>query len=75
MVVTKEICLMEGNGHAKEVSKREKDHVREVLTLMEGEVMLQRWKEGEWSCYGGCHFIGGRKVIRGSEVVSVMEGG
>ena len=39
--------------------------------------MLRMWyslKEGEWSCYGRCHFNGGRKVIRGSEVVSLMEG-
>ena len=28
-------------------------------------------KEGKWSCYRGCHFNGGRKVIRGSEVVSL----
>ena len=21
-------------------------------------------KEGEWSCYGGCHFNRGRKVMR-----------
>ena len=27
--------------------------------------------EGEWSCYGGGHFNGGRMVI---EVVSLMEG-
>ena len=31
-------------------------------------------KEGEWSCYRGCHFNGGRKVIRGSEEVSLMKG-
>ena len=31
--------------------------------------------EGEWSCYRGGHFNGGRKVIRGSVVVSLMEGG
>ena len=49
----------------RSVLSRENDHVRGVLTLM----------EGEWSCYGGCHFNGGRKVIRGSEVVSLMEGG
>ena len=60
------------------VLRRENDHVREVHTLM----------EGEWSCYGGGQFKGGRmvilwrlshqwreKVIRGSEVVSLMEGG
>ena len=46
------------------VLKRENDHVTDVATL----------KETEWSCYGGCHFNGGRKVIRGSEVVSLMEG-
>ena len=52
-------------------------------------VMLERWsvlwresgrygghqfKGRRWSCYRGCHFNGGRKVIRGSEVVSLMEG-
>ena len=31
--------------------------------------------EGEWSCYGGCHFNGGRSHIRGSELVSLKEGG
>ena len=47
----------------------------EVVSLM----------EREWSCYGGGQFNGGimimlerfnegRKVIRGSEVVSLMEG-
>ena len=29
--------------------------------------------EGEWSCYGGCHFDGGRKVISEGEVVSWRE--
>ena len=62
------------------VLRRENDHVREVLSLMEGEwscygVGQFKKKEGEWSCYRGCHFSGGRKVIRGSEVVSLMEGG
>ena len=38
-------------------------HFTEVLTLM----------EGEWSCDGGCHFNGGRKVM--SEGQSLMEGG
>ena len=32
-------------------------------------------KEGEWSCYRGYHFNLGRKVIKGSEMVSLMEGG
>ena len=35
------------------VLRRENDHVREVLTLM----------EGEWSCYGGDQFKGGRMVM------------
>ena len=30
--------------------------------------------EGEWSCYGGCHHWRERGHIRGSEVVSLMEG-
>ena len=34
------------------VLRRENDHVREVHTLM----------EGEWSCYGGGQFKGGRMV-------------
>ena len=49
------------------VLRRENDHVREVLTLMEGEWSCYRvcqLKEGEWSCYGGCHFNRGRKVMR-----------
>ena len=41
-----------------------------------GDVMeVSSLKEGEWSCYGGYHFNGVRKVIRGSEVVSLIEGG
>ena len=32
---------------------RESGHVTEVASL----------REGEWSCYGGCHFNGGRKVM------------
>ena len=35
------------------VLRRENDHVRDVLTLM----------EGEWSCYRGDQFIGGRMVM------------
>ena len=35
------------------VLRRENDHVREVLTLM----------EGEWSCYGVGQFKGGRMVM------------
>ena len=46
------------------VSWRENGHVTEVVSL----------KKGEWSCYGGCHLNGGRKVIRGSSVFSFMEG-
>ena len=44
---------------------------------MEGVVVKEvtSLKEGEWSCYRGCHFNRGRKVIKGSEVVSLMEGG
>ena len=60
------------------VLRIENDHVREVLTLMEGEWSCYgggQFKGGRRSCYGGCHFNGGRKVIRGSEVVSLMEGG
>ena len=38
------------------VLRRVNDHVREVHTLMEGELQ----------CYGGCHINRGRKVIRGS---------
>ena len=62
------------------VLRMENVHVREVLTLMEVEwscYVAASLNEGEWSwsCYGGCHFNGGRKVIRGSEVVSLMEGG
>ena len=37
----------------------ENGHVTEVVSL----------KKGEWSRYGGCHFNGGRKVIRGSSVL------
>ena len=33
--------------------RRENDHVREVLTLM----------EGEWSCYGSGHFKGEKMVM------------
>ena len=36
------------------VLRRENDHVREVLTLM----------EGEWSCYGGGQFKEGRMMLR-----------
>ena len=35
------------------VSWRENGHVTEVVSLM----------EGEWSCYGGCHFNRGRIVM------------
>ena len=35
---------------------KENGHVTEVVTLM----------EGEWSCYGGYQFKGGRMVYRGS---------
>ena len=37
---------------------------------MKGVVIMEvaSLKEGKWSCYRGCHFNGGRKVIRGSEV-------
>ena len=58
---------------------REKGHVIEVASLMEGEwscyrggqfnggrmVMLQKWSlmEGEWSCYRGGKFNGGRMVL------------
>ena len=53
MVVTK--VLFNGGGMVMLerwlVLKRENDHVTEVSTS----------KEGEWSCYGGCHFNGGRK--------------
>ena len=48
------------------VLRRENDHVREVLTLMEGEWScygVASLKEGECSCYGGCHFNRGRKVM------------
>ena len=75
MVVTKETCLM---SERWSVLRRENDHVREVLTLMEGEWSCYgsgHFKGGKWSCYGGCHFNGERKVIRGSEVVSLMKGG
>ena len=63
-------------GQRWSVLWRESGHVTEVVSL----------KEGEWSCYGSGqfkggrmvmlrrHFNGGRKVIRGSEVVSLMEG-
>ena len=74
---------------------RENGYLTEVVSLVEGEwftevitgqkmVMLQRWSlmEGEWSCYGGGQFNGGRKVMLGgqfnggrmvvTEVVSLM---
>ena len=42
---------------------------------MEGVVVTEvTILKEEWSRYRGCHFNGGRKVIRGSEVVSLMEG-
>ena len=58
------------------VLRRKNDHVREVVSFMEGGHVTEvvSLKEGEWLCYGGCHFNGGRKVIRGSEVVGLMEG-
>ena len=39
----------------------------EVASLNEGEWLLQRWPEGEWSCYRGGHFNGGGMV----EVASI----
>ena len=44
------------NGHVKEwsVQWRENDHVREAASLI----------EGEWSCYGGGQFKGGRMVLQ-----------
>ena len=39
-------------------------------------VMLQRWSlmEGEWSFYRGGQFDGGRMVMLGKWLVSLMEG-
>ena len=34
---------------------------------------MESLKEGEWSCYGGCHF-NGRENGHVTEEVSIMEG-
>ena len=49
------VTLGRENGHVTEVAIqwRENGHFTEVLTLM----------EGEWSCYGGSQFKGGRMVM------------
>ena len=55
MVVTKDICLMEVNGH-----------VIEVVSLTDGEWSCSRggqFKGGEWSCYRGGQFNGERMVL------------
>ena len=47
---------------------REKGHVTEVVTLMEGKWSCYRggqFREGEWLSYGGGQFSGGRMVYRG----------
>ena len=58
------ITLMERNGHATQ-----------VVTNGGRMVMLQRWSlmEGEWLCYGGGQFNGGRNG-HVTEVVTLMEG-
>ena len=54
---------MEGEWHFTEVLTlwRESGHVTEVVSL----------REGEWSCYGGCHFNKGRKVMSEGQSWSV----
>ena len=54
MVVTKDKCVMEGNGY-----------FREIVSLT----------EGEWSCYGGGQFKGGRMVILQRWLVKWRENG
>ena len=45
-------------GHQCSVLWRESGHVTVVVSL----------KEREWSCYGGCHFNGGRSSeVRGGQ--------
>ena len=41
----------------------------EVASLNEGEWLLQRWPEGEYSCYRGGQFNGGGMVV--TEVASI----
>ena len=41
----------------------------EVASLNEGERLLQRWPEGEYSCYRGGQFNGGGMVV--IEVASI----
>ena len=38
-------------------------HVTEVASLMEKELPYYSLMEGEWLCYGGGHFNGGRMVM------------
>ena len=41
----------------------ENGHVTEVASLMEGELPYYSLMEGEWLCYRGGHFNGGRMVM------------
>ena len=53
------------NGDTEVVSWRESGHVMEVASLMENGFVTNAAcsMEGEWSCYGGGQFNGGRMVM------------
>ena len=56
---------MEEEWSCYTVSWRENGYVTEVVTNGVRMVMLQKWspREGEWSCYRGGQFNGGRMVM------------
>ena len=56
--------------------KEENGHVTEVVTNRGRMVMLQKWSlmEGEWSCYRGGKFNGGKENGFVTEVACLMAG-
>ena len=44
----------------------------EVVSLFEGKKVMLGLMEGEWSCYGGGQFKGGRMLC--TEAACLMEG-
>ena len=62
------------NGHTEVVLWKENGNFTEVLmvVLRGGHVTeVASLRKGEWSCCGGCHFNGGRKVMSEGQSWSV----